>query len=61
MSRLFMILYSMIGTALAGSAIVVALTMGMVTLKAILVAAALGGALAVPVAWMVARRIVGEA
>ncbi len=61
MSRLFMILYSMIGTALAGSAIVVALTMGMVTLKAILVAAALGAALAVPVAWLVARRIVGEA
>lgn len=61
MSRLFMILYSMIGTALAGSGVVAALTLGMVTLKPILVAAGLGAALAVPVAWMVARRITGEA
>lgn len=61
MSRLFMILYSMIGTALAGSAIVVALTMGMVTLKGIVVAAVLGAVVAVPVAWLVARQIAGEA
>lgn len=61
MSRLFMILYSMIGTVLAGSAIVVALTMGLDTLRPILIAAALGAVLAVPVSWFVARRIADEA
>lgn len=61
MSRLFMILYSMIGTSLAGSAVVAALTLGMDTLRPIVIAAALGAALAVPVAWVVARRITDAA
>jgi hypothetical protein len=52
-----MILYSMIGTALAGSAVVAALTMGHDTLQPILVAAAAGAILALPVSWYVARQI----
>ena len=50
MLRLAMILYSLIGTTLAGSAVIAALTMGYGTLQPILIAAALGAALAVPVA-----------
>jgi len=59
MFRLFMILYSMVGTALAGSLVVAALTMGQYTLRSILIAAAVGALAAVPAAWVIARRIVG--
>jgi hypothetical protein len=52
-----MILYSMIGTALAGSAVVLVLTLGHVTLWPIIAAAAAGAALALPITWLVARQI----
>ena len=55
--RLMMILYSMIGTALAGSAVVLVLTLGHVTLWPIIAAAAAGAALALPITWLVARQI----
>ena len=55
--RLVMILYSVIGTALAGSAVVLVLTLGYVTLWPIVAAAAVGAALALPVSWLVAREI----
>ena len=57
MARLTMILFSMISTALMGSFIVVALTMGYVTLNWILIAAATGFVLALPVSWLIAREI----
>lgn len=57
MTRLTLILFSIISTTLMGSAIVVALTMGLDTLNPILIAAALGLVLAVPVSWLVARQI----
>lgn len=57
MARLRMILYSMISMALAGSGVVAALTMGYGTLQPILIAAAFGAALALPVTWWVARQI----
>lgn len=60
MLRLAMILYSLIGTTLAGSAVIAALTMGYGTLQPILIAAALGALLAVPVAALVARRLTAE-
>jgi predicted PurR-regulated permease PerM len=53
-------LYSLIGTTLAGILIVAALTAGYDTLVPILIAAALGAVLAVPVAWLVARAIVTQ-
>ena len=59
MSRLFFLLYSLIGPSLAGVAIVFVLTMGMVTLKPILVAAAIGFALGLPVSAMVSRQLQG--
>jgi hypothetical protein len=57
MIRLAMILYSLIGTTLAGSFVVIALTVGRDTLAPILVAAAAGALVALPVALMVARRL----
>lgn len=59
MSRLFFLLYSLIGPSLAGVAIVFVLTIGMVTLKPILVAAAIGFALGLPVSAMVSRQLQG--
>lgn len=59
MTRLMMILYSMVSTTLMGVGVIVALTMGMVSVKAIVVAAVLGALLALPVSWLVAREIVG--
>ena len=57
MTRLTLILFSMISTSLMGTALVVALTMGMDTLTPILIAVALGFVLAIPVSWLVARQI----
>jgi predicted PurR-regulated permease PerM len=57
MTRLTLILFSMISTSLMGTALVVALTLGMDTLTPILIAAALGFVLAIPVSWLVARQI----
>lgn len=58
MLRLASILYSLISTTLAGTLVIVALTMGFDTLQPILVAAAIGFVAALPVAWLVAKGIV---
>jgi len=57
MLRLASILYSLIGTTLAGSAIVVALVSGYDDAQGIVAAAALGGLAGLPVAYLVARRL----
>lgn len=59
MARLTMILFSIISTSLMGVGVIVALTTGYVTLTPILVAAAIGFVLAVPVSWIVAKQIIG--
>lgn len=61
MFRLALLLFSVIGTALAGSGIVVVLAMGLDTLQPVVVSALIGLLLAVPITWIVARRIVGAA
>lgn len=55
--RLMMVLYSIIATALAGSGVVAVLTAGYATLWPIVIAAAAGALLALPVSWVVARQI----
>jgi hypothetical protein len=55
--RLMMILFSMIGTAMAGTGVIAVLTMGYGTLWPIVGAAAAGALLALPVSWMIAREI----
>jgi hypothetical protein len=57
MVRLFFIMYTLAATTLAGSAIVAALTMNLVDLRSILIAATLGAIAALPVAWVVAKKI----
>ena len=59
MTRLMMILFSMVSTTLMGVGIVAALVTGRDTLPAILVAAAIGFVAALPASWFVARQIVG--
>ncbi|MBW6418372.1 CTP synthetase [Celeribacter sp. PS-C1] len=60
MNRLAGILFSLISTTLMGTAVVVALTMGKDTLQPILIAAAIGFVIAIPVTWVVAKKIMEE-
>lgn len=55
--RLMMVLFSMIGTAGAGSGVVLVLTLGYDTLWPIMAGAAVGTLLALPISWLVARQI----
>ncbi|PTE21329.1 CTP synthetase [Cereibacter changlensis] len=57
MLRLTMILFSMISTTLMGVGIVIALTTGHDSLRPILLAAAIGFVLAVPVSAIIARKL----
>ena len=57
MTRLMMILFSMISTTLMGVGVVIALTTGNDTLNPILIAAAIGFVLAIPVSWWVAQQL----
>lgn len=57
MVRLYMLLFSLIAPALAGTGVIAVLTAGLDRLQPILVAAAVGAVLAVPVTWLVARRL----
>ncbi|MBS0124606.1 CTP synthetase [Thetidibacter halocola] len=61
MLRLAGILYSLISTTLAGTAIIAVLVAGYGTLTPILVAAAAGFIVSLPVAWYVARQLYGPA
>ncbi|WP_292290638.1 CTP synthetase [Marivita sp.] len=57
MFRLASILYSLIGTTLAGTAMIAVLTAGFDTLVPIVAAAAIGAVVAVPVTWYVTKAI----
>ena len=58
MLRLASVLYSLISTTLAGTFVVAALVMGQDTLQPIVIAAASGFAVALPVTWLVAKAMV---
>lgn len=60
MLRLASILYSIIGTALAGSFLIAGLTMGYDTARPIIIAVALGFVLALPVSVLVAKAILAR-
>ncbi|WP_170587549.1 hypothetical protein [Ruegeria arenilitoris] len=57
MMRLAALLYSLIATALAGTAVIAVLTAGMVSTLAIVGAAAAGAVAALPASWLVAKRL----
>ncbi len=60
MFRLASILYSLIGTTVAGSFVVIALVMGYDTLNPIVMAAAVGAIVALPVTFLIARGIINS-
>ena len=57
MFRLASLIYSIAGATLAGIAIIAVLVAGMVTTNAIVGAAVAGFVLALPIAWIVAKKI----
>ncbi|MCG7518880.1 hypothetical protein [Ruegeria sp. Ofav3-42] len=57
MLRLAGILYSLIATAMAGSAVIAVLSAGLVSTVAIVSAAAAGCVAALPASWLVAKRL----
>mgnify|MGYP001408479100 CR=1 FL=1 len=57
MLRLTMLLYSVIGTTLAGIGVVVAVTMNRYDVQSIITAAVIGALIAIPASWMVAKRL----
>jgi predicted PurR-regulated permease PerM len=60
MTRLAGIMFSIISTTLMGIAIIIALVTGNDTLTPILIAAAIGFVAAIPVTWIVSKKIVDE-
>lgn len=57
MLRLASILYSLIATTLAGTAVIAVLTIGYDTFVPILIAAVIGAAAALPISYLVAREL----
>ncbi|MBM1690896.1 hypothetical protein [Sulfitobacter geojensis] len=57
MFRLASMLYSIIASAMAGAGVIAVLSAGYVSLTPILAAAAVGAVLAVPVSYLVARKL----
>ncbi len=61
MTRLMMILFSMISTTLMGIGVIAALVSGNDTLRPILIAAAIGFVVAIPVSWAIAKKLEEDA
>jgi hypothetical protein len=57
MLRLAALIYSIAGTALAGAGVVAVLSIGLYDVPSILLGAGVGAVLALPVSWMIARRL----
>ncbi|MCB1388909.1 MAG: hypothetical protein KDK12_07175 [Rhodobacteraceae bacterium] len=57
MLRLMMLLYSIVGTTLAGIGVVVAVTLNMYDFQSIIVSAAIGALVGLPVSWFVAKKL----
>lgn len=58
MFRLFSLMYSIAGSTCAGIAVVIALVIGQDTLQPILMWAAAGAIVGVPVSWIVAKMLI---
>jgi hypothetical protein len=57
MFRLAMMLFAVIGSTLAGTAVIAVLVAGYTTLTPILIAAGIGALVAIPATWFIARLI----
>ena len=58
MIPLFLVIHIFVGATLAGAGVIAALSLGYGTLVPLLVSAAIGFLLSIPVSWIVAKRIV---
>lgn len=58
MLRLTSIMYSLVGPTIAGILITAALVMGKFDTQSMIIAAAVGFIVAVPVSWLVAKKVV---
>ena len=56
-ARLFMLIFIVCASTLAGVLVIAVLTLGMVDARSILIGAGLGAVLALPVSWVVARKL----
>jgi len=59
MLPLMLVIHIFLGSTIAGSAVILALTLGHDTLAPILISAGLGFAAAFPVSWAVAKKLSG--
>ena len=57
MLRLTSILYAVVGTTLAGIGVVAAVTMNLYDVQSIIWSAAIGAVVALPVSWMIAKKL----
>lgn len=57
MLKLTVIMFILVGTTLAGSFVVAALTMNMFDATSISLAAAAGALVAIPVSWLIAKKL----
>lgn len=57
MFRLFMLFYTLAATVLAGTGVIAILSLHRLDAWSIVIAAAAGAVLAVPLAWVVAKRV----
>ena len=60
MFALFLIIHIFVGSTIAGSGVIVALSLGYDSVPALLTFAGVGFALSFPVSWMLARRLSGQ-
>lgn len=60
MTRLTFLILAVAGPTLMGILVIAALTMGLYSVRAIVTAAVVGALIALPVSWVVARRITGR-
>jgi hypothetical protein len=58
MTRLFLLIYSIVGVSCAGIGIVAALTIGQDTLQPILISAGLGAVLGIGASWIITRKLI---
>jgi putative flippase GtrA len=57
MLRLTSIMYSIVGTTLAGIGVVVAVTLNLYDFQSIIWSAVIGAVVALPVSWMIAKKL----
>tara|TARA_R110002126_G_scaffold50837_3_gene139735 strand:+ start:205 stop:474 length:270 start_codon:yes stop_codon:yes gene_type:complete len=57
MFRLMSVLYAIVGTTTAGIGVIIALTMNLYDVQSIVIAAAVGAVIGLPVSWLVAKKL----